>query len=198
MRSVLEWFQTQYIHGEQEVFVLVGWTESTRMEIPWSKPTEWDAYNKYASWFSNTSVDYLRVNAAWKGIYDDEIVAIADCHQMMAKYGHTLELQSANYVLMLQYFFKANKIPYVMCNTLHMFSPLSVSTRHIKFYLTKFNKKRYIKFLDNSEAFYTKYKNLGYKNPKAKYWHHDEEPHRLYCEVLQKFIEDNQCLLPDG
>lgn len=85
-----------------------------------------------------------------------------------------------------------------MCNTLHMFSPLSVGTRQLKFYLTKFNKKRYIKFLDNSESFYTKYKNLGYKNPKAKYWHHGEEPHQLYADVLCKFIGDNKCLSLDG
>lgn len=198
MRSIVEWFHTQYNAETMDVFVLIGWTESTRMEIPWTKPTAWDAYNKYANWFSNSAVDYLRVNASWKGTYEEEQVAIAECHKIMARYGNVLELQSANFILTIQFLLKSMKIPYVMCNTLHMFSPLTVATRHLKFYLTKFDKKRYISYMDNGESFFTKYKNLGYTNPNAKYWHHGEEPHELYAKVLYKFIEDQKCLSLDG
>jgi hypothetical protein len=46
--------------------------------------------------------------------------------------------------------------------------------------------------LENESAFYTKYKNLGYKNDKAKYWHHDEVPHQLYAAELIQFLESNK------
>ena len=43
--------------------------------------------------------------------------------------------------------------------------------------------------LDNDAAFFWHYRNAGYENPKAKYWHHNEEPHRLHAEKLFNFIE---------
>ena len=42
------------------------------------------------------------------------------------------------------------------------------------------------------ESFYWKYKNLGYNNEKAKYWHHGEEAHSLYAEELYNFVKENQ------
>ena len=33
-RSILQWFDTEYKPEEMEVFVVVGWTEVTRMEVP--------------------------------------------------------------------------------------------------------------------------------------------------------------------
>ena len=41
--------------------------------------------------------------------------------------------------------------------------------------------------LDNDAAFFWHYRNAGYENPKAKYWHHNEEPHRLFAEKLFNF-----------
>ena len=43
--------------------------------------------------------------------------------------------------------------------------------------------------MDNDQSFYTKYKNLGYTNPNAKYWHHDQTPHAMYADELHNFIE---------
>jgi hypothetical protein len=33
--------------------------------------------------------------------------------------------------------------------------------------------------------------NLGYVNPKAKYGHHSEAPHKLYADELYNFIKAN-------
>jgi len=44
---------------------------------------------------------------------------------------------------------------------------------------------------EKDDAFFWKYKNLGYTNPKAKYWHHDEVPHQLYAEELYNFLKEN-------
>jgi hypothetical protein len=42
--------------------------------------------------------------------------------------------------------------------------------------------------LNNELSFYWLYKNQGYNNTRAKYWHHAEEPHQLYSQVLYNFI----------
>ena len=47
---------------------------------------------------------------------------------------------------------------------------------------------RYYNMFDNDRSFYWYYRNKGYENPLAKYWHHSEEPHRLYAEELYEFI----------
>jgi hypothetical protein len=63
--------------------------------------------------------------------------------------------------------------------------------KHLNFYLDKIDSTRYINFDNNKESFYWKYKNEGHVNPKAKYWHHGEEPHRLYSEKLLEFVKNN-------
>jgi len=194
MRSVIEWINTQYDPEKMDLFVIIGWTESSRMEIPWIKSTPWETYNSGADWYSASANDYLRVNAGWAGTYHEEQVAIAECHRIMVSYGFFLEIISANNILTIQFLLKSLKIPYIMCNTLHMFTPLSHSTRQLKFYIEQIDRKRYINIINNNESFFTKYKTLGYVNPKAKYWHHDEKPHILYAGVLLKFIEENKCL----
>ena len=75
-----------------------------------------------------------------------------------------------------------------MCNTMHMFTKNS----YTEFFLDLIDKNHYIDFDNNDEAFYWKYKNEGYTNPKATYWHHDEVPHDLFANELYNFIEDNK------
>jgi hypothetical protein len=62
--------------------------------------------------------------------------------------------------------------------------------KHLDFYLSNIDNKQYINFDNNDECFYWKYRNAGHTNPKAKYWHHGEEPHQLYAEELYKFINN--------
>ena len=52
------------------------------------------------------------------------------------------------------------------------------------------DQSNYMYARDNSRCFYWYYKNLGYENPLAKYWHHDETPHALYAEALYDFIQN--------
>ena len=67
---------------------------------------------------------------------------------------------------------------------MHMFS----KNHHTEFFLKQIDKEHYVDYDNNDEAFYWKYKNAGYNNPKAQYWHHNEQPHRLYAEKLFNFI----------
>jgi hypothetical protein len=59
---------------------------------------------------------------------------------------------------------------------------------HTNVFLNQIDLHNYMD-MDNSDlAFYWKYKNAGYENPKAQYWHHNEVPHSLYANELYKFI----------
>ena len=105
---------------------------------------------------------------------------IAKCHAFMTDNLTYIETISACLVLQIQYFLKMQDIPYSMCNTMHMFS----DSRHLDFYKSQID---YTRYMDNP-IFYWKYANLGYKNPKAKYWHHNEIPHQLFSNELAEFI----------
>jgi hypothetical protein len=63
-----------------------------------------------------------------------------------------------------------------------MFTP----ARQLNFYIDQIDQSYYLDLTDNEQSFYWKYKNVGYVNYKAKYWHHGEEPHKLYSEELFK------------
>ncbi len=185
-RSVLEWFDSNYNPNEMELFVLVGWSESARVEMPVDWPTPYETNNPAADWFGDSCRDYLRINMGWPGMHDREKTIIADTQEFIAKYTTYFEVVSANLVLQLQYFLKMHKVNYLMCNTLHMFT----KGNHLDFYVNLIDHKKYYNAYNNDECFYWKYKNAGYQNTKAKYWHHGEEPHRLYAEELYNFIKN--------
>ena len=52
---------------------------------------------------------------------------------------------------------------------------------------------KYYQLNNKDEAFYQISK-LGYVNDKAKYWHHGEEPHKLFADELINFNEEYKCL----
>jgi len=191
-RSILEWFQTEYRANEMDVFVTVGWTESTRMEIPHDnisqpakRPSHYERANAFANWFDIAAEQYGRVNFGFVGIANEEQIKIASYQRFMADNQNYLSLQSANMVLQIQYFLRSMNIKYVMCNTINMFVPSAQLNVNIKL----IEQACYFNATDNDQSFYTKYKSAGYTNPKATYWHHDEIPHALFAEELFKFIE---------
>jgi hypothetical protein len=183
-RTTLEWINDNY-SSDMELFTLISWTESSRMEIPSENETWYEGSNHSADWFSKTSKDFFRINQGWKGgdFYEKRI--LPEYHRFIVKNLEYLEIQSANHVLQLQYFLKSISVNYLMCNTMHMFSQ---DNKYLNFYLSLIDKKHYLDLLDTDNAFYWKYKNQGYENPKAKYWHHNEKPHELYADELFNFI----------
>lgn len=182
-RNVLEWFDSQYDDTTMDVFVLVGWTESLRIEIPAGFDYPWETTNVSVDWFPTESKKYNRVNLGYDG-EKYERKTIRYYQEFLTNNDTYMEISSARGVLMLEYFFKTLKIEYLMCNTLNMFS----KNRHCDFYTGKIDQASYYNMMDNDAAFYWKYKNLGYSNSKAKYWHHGEIPHQLYAEELYKFL----------
>ena len=187
-RSVLQWFSEEYNKDEMEVFVLIGWTEVTRLEAPDTRVCPYSKFSPYGDYSASTGENFKRVNLGYPGNDAEEKIVIAEYHRFMARNEKYLELISLNLVLQLQYFFNSIDIDYLMCNTLHMFDKRD---KHNTFYLNQIDHTKYYNIEDNTQSFYTKYKELGYKNDKAKYWHHNEIPHSLYAEELFNFIKEN-------
>ena len=190
-RSVLLWFDENYNPETMDVYVIIGWTESSRMEIPAKhRPSDFHSGNPSIEWYDSSANSYLRINYGWTGNDSFEKAVIPKYHEFMAENETYLEYQAASNVLMVQYFLKSLNVPYVMCNTMHMFVPDDHFVSHL---LKLIDKKCYYN-LDSGQdcSFFWKYKNLGYKNIKAKYWHHNEIPHTFYAEELYKFIGEQQ------
>lgn len=185
-RMILEWFDQNYDPNNMEVFVTIAWTESSRMELPSEQGTDYACANVTADWFSKYDGRYIRINQGWPGGDGYEKRITPYYQKFIATNLIYLEILSANLVLQLQYYFKSLNIKYVMCNTMHMFT----RNEHTEFFLKLIDRNHYIDVDNNDEAFYWKYKNAGYNNPKAEYWHHNEEPHLLYAAKLLEFIKE--------
>lgn len=186
-RSTLEWCLNYYNPELVELFVLISWTDSNRIEIPSPIEFYYNMANTCSDWHSKISNNFLRINPGWVGLNDYEKEVVPYYQDFISRNLTYLEIQSANLVLQLQYYFKSIQIKYVMCSSMIMFS----DNDHIKFYLKLIDNLRYYDLNNFNSGFYWKYRNQGYKNPKAKYWHHNEIPHSLYCEELSNFIKDN-------
>jgi hypothetical protein len=188
-RSVLNWFDQYYKKESMDVYVLVSWTESSRLEVASKKRPfayQMESGSPNADWFDWSCNEYYRLNFGWKGSDSDERELTEVYHRFMAQNETMLESWCANYVLQLQYMFKSLQIKYIMCNTMHMFNH---TDRFVNQYVKLIDDRYYYQLRENQDAsFYWKYKTLGYENPNAKYWHHGEEPHRLYAEELFRFI----------
>jgi hypothetical protein len=187
LRTTLEWIAKEYNPATMDLFVLVPWTESSRMQFPTEQLMSGHG-NVNADWRSSTSGGYRYLNLGYKGGNDEERQMMPYYHKFMIDHLLFLELLSANAILQLQYFLKMKNIDYLMCNTMDMFRK---ECKHLDFYLEQIDHTKYIDVLDVNKSFFFKYRYSGFNNPKAKYWHHDEEPHRLYADELYKFIEDN-------
>jgi hypothetical protein len=192
-RSVLNWFNNEYDADTMEVSVVVSWTESSRLEVGvergYGYNTEGGSPN--ADWFDPTANSYYRVNFGWTGGDDYEKAITPSYHRFMAENSTMLEIWAANFVLQLQYFFKWKNIPYVMCDSMHMFT---LTDKFVKQYVDLIDSDHYFNLnKGDDETFYWRYTNMGFKNPKAKYWHHNEVPHALYAEELHNFIKELPC-----
>lgn len=189
-RSVLDWFNKFYDSTTMDVMVLFGWTEAIRIDFPdtYTPGIDYLSANTAADYYSKINERFLQINAGWAGGADWEKEVIPYWHDYQAKHESMCELDCINIVLQMQYFCKMNDVDYLMCNTMKMFSP---ENSHLQFYIDLIDQSKYMNMLDNDKSFYWYYRNAGYSNPKAKYWHHDETPHRLYADELFNFYSSS-------
>jgi len=190
-RSIMRWFRDNYNPDTMKVFVCIGWTENVRLEVPaLERPMDYYRANTSADWYDYSAHAFYRVNLGWEGLHAEEKEVHKYFHKFIVEQTRFLEIMTAKNVLELQYFLKMNNIDYVMCNTMHMFT---LPDKHLDIYTDFIDKNKYFNWDNNDESFFWKYRNAGYVNPKAKYWHHDEEPHRLQSERLYEFIGGKSC-----
>lgn len=189
-RGIIRWFETEYDSDTMDVFVCIGWTESSRLEVP--NRSDYREGNSAVPWYDISANSFWRVNFGWEGGNNFEREVIPKYHQFMAENPLILENWAATNILMIQYLLKSLNIPYIMCNTMHMFQ----KGEHVTKYLVDaIDQSKYYNLLSTQdEAFYWKYRHMGYINEKAKYWHHGLEPHKLFAEELYNFAKENKCL----
>lgn len=190
-RTVLKWFEANYDADTMEVVALIAWTDSTRIEMPVEREVylpECDHIN----WLDVTAKRFYRLTLGWEGDpwTPGEVDMTKRMHRFIIENEKFMEILSLNYVLQMEYFLKSKNIKYIMCNSMPMFQTMS---EHLGFYLSLVDYTKYYGIHNASEAFYTKYKDLGYTNPKAKYWHHGDEPHYIFAEELYNYIQENKC-----
>lgn len=181
-RGVMDWINLHYNPATMDLRVLVAWTESTRVEAPWDQPVNYARV--HADWKSEVDPDFLRINLGYPGFHDDEKILVKQYQKFITSNLTFLEIISANYILQIEFFLKMMKLNYIMCSTMPMFG----NSKQISHYTSKIDRSHYLNFGNEEQAFYWKYKNEGYTNPKAQYWHHDETPHKLFAnELIQKW-----------
>lgn len=186
-RTIIEWCEEFYDPNNIDLKVLIAWTESTRLDVPMNRTVWYEHWNTSSDYISKVSREYIKVNLGHTGLDKEEQEMIKIYHQFIIQNPVFIELLSANLVLQMQYFLQLHKIDYIMCNTMHMFG----DDHHLNFYLKLIDKTKYYNLQDNQQCFYWKYKNLGYYNPKAKFWHHGEIPHQLFADELYNFYKEN-------
>lgn len=187
-RTIIEWFSKCYNPDAMDLVVLVAWSESTRIDLPMYRPVWYEHFNPASDFVSEASRDYIRINLGYKGGTDEEKFMIGRAHEFIANNTPFVEIITANLLLQIEYFLKMKQVEYIMCNTMTMFEDRSL--QWLNFYLDQIDASHYLNMRNNDECFYWKYRNLGYTNSKAEYWHHSEEPHKLYAEELYKFYSN--------
>lgn len=188
-RSIQLWFKKQYDPATMDVFVIVGWTEGSRIEVPAEQiGQDYRSSNPYSNWYDTTAGNYYRLNYGWDGHTEEQKKLIAVHKPYMVNNPIIVETNSINQLLLIQYFLKSLNVDYVMSHTMHLCTP----NEYLSYYLDLVDRSCYYELdANDQEAFYWKYRNLGHINEKAQYWHHGEEPHRLHAEALYTFIKEN-------
>jgi len=185
-RSAIRFVDRQWDPDTQDLMVLVSWTESTRIELPVKdghRQYYWD--EEILPYKIHTNNLYHQINTGWTGGDQEEREWLAPIQSFMVDNTQFLQTLSAMQVLLLQNFFKVRNIPYLMCNTMHMFTPAP----HLSNYLSVVDTTHYYNPFDNTRSFYWYYRNLGYENVNAQWWHHDIVPHELYAQELYNFYQ---------
>jgi len=129
----------------------------------------------------------MRINAGTPVFVESERELIEHWQTFLFKNDDWLELYSLNLILQIQFFLKYKNIKYIMCNAGHMCKKSPCTVGYTKF----IDNDKFLNLFDATQSFYEKYKLLGYKNEKARYWHHGEEPHKLFSEELLEAYQKN-------
>jgi len=181
-RSVLLWIQD---NGMPD-FVLVAWSEPMRMDVPALSPMDYLDMNEGVDYYNQTQGLFNQVNVGWPGGNDLDKFFLKSYHEFILRNPNLQQISSAKEVIMLQNFLAHKDIPYLFCNSMEMFERNEFTSIYLDSILTS----NYYQVFEERQGFYWKYKDMGYENSLAKWWHHGKIPHRLYADELHAFIKD--------
>lgn len=186
-RSVMSYI---FQHETKPSFVLVGWTDSVRVEAPFYRPSNYNKANTAIDWYDDTGENYLRISMFINSIVvEEEREKILDYQSFTIRNEEYTEINNLLHILNLQNFLKLQNIPYIFVNTNYIFAKMHCTLR---WYFNLIDKLRYPKFDDATMNFYPRYNQLGYENPLAKYGHHGENAHLDYSQYLTQYILENK------
>jgi len=189
VRNTLLWFDKNYDPDTTEVFVIVGWADSSRWESPVLDISDMKDDNPCAEWIAKENDDYLGISLVWTHPDREEFPEQGSIqktyHEFITSFPEHMELISLNLALQLQWFFSSKQIPYIMTDTLYN---VNSENPFVKPYINMIDQNRYINFGKPRDAFYYKYESMGYSNDDSKYYHHGEKAHLHYSQILEEHI----------
>ena len=192
LRTVLLWFANNYDPETQDVFCVVGWTDSSRWEVPLAHGQDIVSNNPHIDWFPRSNNDYLHLQLSWIHPNRPDFPEFAHLeamqekyHNIMGEFPEQMEILSFNYALQLQSFFKSLNVDYVMVDTLHNFDTHSMWISPLA---SLIDYDRYPNAGTPSESFYFKYREK-YPNVSRDYEHLGAEAHQeFFTEICNHVI----------
>ena len=213
-RMVLNWVDKFYDSDTMDLFVLVSWTEATRIDLPVPYHIDYKFAAPSVDYYTDVNERFLQINAGWVGYTSYEQSIVPYWHHYQATQEPKCFFETMIHVLHTQHYLKSKGVEYMMCNTMKTLPNEDGSIdfdmyvayegeeneKHLykcndkngaMFYIDLLDKTRYKDPFDVNKSFYRYYKNLGYANSKAKYWHHGKDAHADYAKLLYKFYKEN-------
>lgn len=191
LRTMIDYVEKHHDEEKDDLFVLVAWSEPMRVDVPVT--SEGHLYNgKYKSpdmrFISNCNFRQIVGPPDPNNLRDYErpyvdIVLERECEPFF-------DIMTLTQVIAAQGYLEKKNIKYIMCNSM---TPPSI-TPFTASYFSAINKTRFMDLLYPEKSFYFYYRDLGYENTRATYWHHDAVPHELYAKKLEQWIVDNDLL----
>ena len=192
LRNVLLWFANNYDPETQDVFCLVGWTDSSRWELPLYRGQDIEGNNPNLDWFSDIHNDYLSVQLGWTHHNRPEMPELDQesmqktYHNLIAEFPEQMEILSFNYALQLQSYLKSIDIKYVMVDTLHNFDWEKLWIEPLAKLI---DYDRYPNAGIPTESFYLKYREK-YPNISSDYDHLGAEAHQEFFTEINNLELD--------
>jgi len=185
-RKVVEYI-AHYMENPQDVFFLIGWTASPRMELRYAEENNFKYENlaeladeKYFPFTSGTDS---------KLILDNKMKKLNKFIEILFDF-HLKENERATLAYSTQQILKSLNIPYFMINTCNGIERTEYTTPIID----KLDTKCYYKPNEEMYAYFPYCRKvLGHKKF-GKYWHHFKPAHDEYTKFLYKILQEREII----
>jgi len=185
-RKVIEYITT-YMENPEDVFFLIGWTSSPRMELRYSEDTDYE-YDNLADFADKKYFPYTS-GTHNTSILDNRIKKLNNSIDILFDYD-LKENERATLAYSTQQILKSLDINYFMINSCDAIQRTSYTDAIIdRLDITNYYKP------DNEEYAYFPYCRYVLQHEIfAQYWHHFKPAHDDYTDVLYSLIKERNIL----